>query len=601
MTEIRRVLQAAAWRLWAIHALRTFIITLSGAIVALMLALLAQRIFGLKIEWPGDWARLAGAALGLAAVLAAGWSFITRPKELRVARELDERADLRESLSTALVYAKSKDPWAQAVVETARAKAVGVRVKQAIPIAGPRFWPVPLALVLSLYVLYLTVPTLDVFGALKKRQQEELAQQQVQQVKAEVQKDQEQLKKLLEKAKIDVKDDEAAKEGAEQQQPQNPEQIRRTALKKLTSLQDKLNEQKNGEKAKALESLKEQMRQLKQPGPGPLDNLTKNLQKGDFQKARKDLEELQKQMADGNLSKEDQQKAQKQMEKLGDQLKQLAENKKEMEQKLEQAGMSKEQAQKSAKSPEELKKALEELKNLSEEEKQELMKRAMAQMSACKNCSNMGEAMSQAAQAMAKSGGMSQEAQEAMEKMAGQLSDAEMQQADMEATDAAMDEAMKQLSKLGGQCKGGKPGNCDGQGGDPGYSDCQGPWKAGESAGKFGKGSGGPGVSGGGMSPQGEDAPAVTEKKFAGSKQTQGPIIGVRMVQGDQVKGEAQAEFSQAVESSSKAATEAIVEQQVPRELQNAVKGYFGRLESKAKAQQAGAGAPKDHAEPAKK
>src|SRR4051812_28122023 len=180
MTEIRRVLQAAAWRLWAIHALRTFIITLSGAIVALMLTLLAQRIFGLRITWPGDWLRLGAAAVGLALIIAAFWSFITRPREHRVARELDERADLRESLSTALVYAKSKDPWAQAVVETARARAVGVKVARAIPITGPRFWPVPLALALSFAVLYWTVPTWDVLGVFKKRQQEELQQQQIQ-------------------------------------------------------------------------------------------------------------------------------------------------------------------------------------------------------------------------------------------------------------------------------------------------------------------------------------------------------------------------------------------------------------------------------------
>src|ERR1043165_4616506 len=117
MTEIQRVLSSAAWRLWAIAALRCFVVTLSGALVALMLLLIAQRIFGFQL--PGqieiratvpDWLKMGAAAIGLAAIVAAAWSLIARPRGLRVARELDERADLRETLSTALCYATSKDP-----------------------------------------------------------------------------------------------------------------------------------------------------------------------------------------------------------------------------------------------------------------------------------------------------------------------------------------------------------------------------------------------------------------------------------------------------------------------------------------------------------
>jgi hypothetical protein len=209
----------------------------------------------------------------------------------------------------------------------------------------------------------------------------------------------------------------------------------------------------------------------------------------------------------------------------------------------------------------------------------------------------MGQAMAQMAEGLSKAG-LSQDAEQAAEKLAGQLSEMELAKADLEAMDMAMDEAMKQLAKLGGQCKGGKCSGL-GEGDELKYSDCQGPWRAGDTAGKFGGGSGGPGISGGGMSPEEIDSPVAIEKKMAGSKQTAGPIIGTRLVYGDQVKGEARAEFSAAVESSSKAATEAIDQMLVPRELQPSVKHYFGRLEARAKSQQGGA--PKDHAEPAKK
>ena len=120
-------------------------------------------------------------------------------------------------------------------------------------------------------------------------------------------------------------------------------------------------------------------------------------------------------------------------------------------------------------------------------------------------------------------------------------------------------------------------GMCEGMG--------QGPWRAGETAGRFGNGSGGPG-QGNGMSPQGEDAPVSIEKTKAASKNTGGPIIGSRLVYGEQVKGESTAEFMEAVESSSKAATEAISDNLVRRELQGAVKHYFGRMEERARKSQ---------------
>ncbi|MEX2218077.1 MAG: hypothetical protein WD749_04890 [Phycisphaerales bacterium] len=582
MNEIRRVLSAAAWRLWLIRALRSFIVTLSGAIVAMMLLLVIQRTFGFALEWPGDWAMIAGLALGVAAVLALGWSALTRTRGLRVACELDERADLRESLSSALCFANSKDPWAAEVVRTARDKAVGVKVNQAIPITGPRFWPVPLALGLAMVVMVYTVPEWDVLGLFKKRQEQQQNQQRIQDVKAEIQKDHEKLQDLLNKAKVELGEDEA-KEGAEQKEIQNPEQIRRSALKKLTTMQEKLNELKQGEKSLQLEALKQQLRQLKQPGPGPMDNMAKSLQKGDFDNAQKDLEELQKQMAAGEMSPEQKQEMQEQLKKLADQMAKLAEERKDLEKKLEQAGMNKEQAKQAAKNPEALKKALEDLKEMSEEQKQELMKQAAAQNQACQNCQNMGQCMAQMAASMSKDG-MSQEGMEAGEKLAGQLSQMELAQADMEALELAMDEAMSQMAKLGGQCQGGEPGEGEGECEGNGIS----PWRAGDST-RMGNGSGGPGM-GNGMSPDEIDSPVTIEKKKAASKQTAGPIIGTRLVYGDQVKGESRAEFAAAVASSTQAATDAIEGMVVPRELHNSVKSYFGSLENKGKG-----------AEPAKK
>jgi hypothetical protein len=179
---------------------------------------------------------------------------------------------------------------------------------------------------------------------------------------------------------------------------------------------------------------------------------------------------------------------------------------------------------------------------------------------------------------MSQEGMQSSEGMEAMEQLAKELSEMEMMQADMENLDAALDEAKKQLSKLGeclgGQCQGDKDGECEG-------GPKIGAWKPGESR-KEGQGSGGPG-RGNGPSPDAQAADYQTEKKKADVKNVGGPTIGTRLVYGEQVKGQSTAEFAEAVAAAEAQASEDITNHQVPREYQDAVKTYFGRLQQKVK------------------
>jgi hypothetical protein len=594
VNEIRRVLKLAAWRLLVIDIFHTLAITLTAAMAALIVALLAERIFGLVISFPGDWEKLAAIAVGAGVLASITWSLIRRARGITVARELDERADLRESLSTAMCVEKSQDAWAKVVVENARERAMKVDVRRAIPYAAPRLWPVPFALVLSMVVLWFSVPRWDVLGMFKKAQAKQDEQNQITEVKAEIKQNDQKLEEMLKQAKIDLKADEATQEASDAKTPQTPEEIRRAAVKKLTSQVDKLAEMRQGDKAKQMDAIKQAMKQLKQPGPGPLEQLSKAMQKGDFAKAKEELDEANKQMASANMSPEDKAKAQEQMKKLAEQLDKLSKDKQELQKQLQQAGMDKDAAAKASKSPDELKKALDEMKNMSEAEKKELMKNALAQMAACKQCEGLGEKMSQMAQNSGKAG-MNEKAQEAMEAMEGQLSEMEQMGKDCEAAEAALDEAKGQLAKMAGKCQGNCPGgNCDGEG-ELAMSEKQSPWRAGESQGKFGNGQGGPGQSGGGAHHDNTDAPVgKVDKMKANNKDGGGPIIGSRLVYGDQVRGESQAEYTEAVEASSKAATEAIENMQVQKELQGTVKHYFGRLEAKAKAQQAAPAEKKD-------
>ncbi len=586
MNEIKRVLKLAAWRLFVLDLFRTLAITCSAAILALVGLLMAERIFGLEVSWPQNWTRAFAAAAGAAVVSAVLWSAIRRARGVAVARELDERANLRESLSTALCVARSEDAWAKVVVESARQKAVSVKVNQAIPYAAPKIWPLPFGMALSLLILWFSVPNLDVLGYFKNRQAAAAQKEEIKAVSNEVKVAEQKLEDLLKKAKVDLKEEETAKpDSPDANKPQTPDEMRRLAVKKLTSMTDKLNELKNGDKAKQLDAMKQMMKQIKQPGPGPLDELTKSMQKGDFGKAQQDLQELAKQMADSKMSEAQKEQAKQQMEKLAEQLAKMAQANEEMQKKLEQAGMSKEQAKQATTSPEALQKAMEQMKNMSEAEKKELMKQLQSKMAAMKQCQGMSESMQKMAKGASKSG-MSQQGQEAMEAMAAQLSDAEMMEKDMQSLDAAMDEAMRCMSSMAGKCN----GNCKGD--DLRYSDKESPWKAGDSEGRKGGGRGGPGQSGGSAAGSEKEAPVAIEKTKANTRQGVGPITGTRLVQGDQVRGESVAEFTAAVEAANKASTEAIETMQVRRELQDSVKHYFGRLEARVKAQQPATPAP---------
>jgi hypothetical protein len=578
MNEIRRVLQQASWRLLMIDLLRTLSVCMAGAVGALIVALFVERIFGVAIRFPGDWVRLALISAAAAGLVAIAWRLFRQHRGVALARELDERANLKETLSTAMCVAHSDDPWSRVVLETAREKAVGVNVKHAIPITAPRVWPLPFAMLLALVVLWFSIPRWDVLGLFNKRQI--AAQEQQSQIQA-TSESKEAIDKVMEKLKstgVEVKlDDDAAGEAGENQKPKSAEDIRRDAVKRLTQMTERLNAEKAGEKAQQMQALKDVMKQLKQPGPGPLDQLSKAMAQGDFQKAKEELGELAKQLGSDALSKEQKEQMQAQLQKLQDQMQKLADDRQQMEKQLEKAGLPKGDAQKLAKDPEALKKALEQLNNLTDEQKKQLMQKAMAQSSACKQCESMSESLSKMCQGMSQSG-MNGEGMEGMEGLAGQLSELEMAGMELESLDAASQEAMRQLAKMAGQCNG---GNCNNPG-EPGDGSCQSPWRAGDTANRPGNGSGGPG-QGNGMSPEEIDSPVSIEKTMAQSKNTGGPITGSRLVYGEQIRGESTADFAEAVESSAKAATEAIEGMQIRRELHGPVKRYFGRMEERAK------------------
>ncbi len=595
MTDIRRVLRLAAIRLWMLDTVRRWSVFAAALLGTILVGRIVEQVAGFTFEWtrvapfvpPGGFysaallvAVLAVYAVAAGLVLSGVWSLIRARKPAAVARALDERAGLKESLSTALYIERSNDPWSRAVVETASQKARGVNVPQAMPMESPKFWPVPVATTLGLVLVWLLMPKIDLSGKHAEQVAEIAKKQEIVAVKAEVQAQEKKLEDLLKKAKVEdaIADGENEGEG-ETPKEMDPEALRRTAVKKLTNVAEQLEKMKEDEKAPQIEALKEQLKQLRQPGRGPLNDFSRQLSRGDFNKAKAALDEMSKQLGDAAMPPEQKEELKKQLENMSKQMEKLADAETQVAKEMEKKGLDKksaeELAKKAAQGGEELKKALDQMKDMNEEQKQQMMEMAKSMMKACEQCSGMSESMSKMAKGMSQEG-MQQEGAEGMEKLAAELSEMELMESDMENLDAALDEAKKQLAEMG-KCLGGdsdKEGEGDGE---PKI----GSWKQGDSR-KIGTGSGAVG-RGDGPSPDAEAADYTTEKKKANVKTGGGPIIGQRLVYGEQIKGESKAQFADTVEASVAEASEAIESKQIPREYHDAVKSYFGRLQEKVK------------------
>lgn len=562
MPEIDRLLRRAALRLLLVRFARAVVVSVGVGVGILLLLRVAERLFAVPMDWGLAWAGV----MGIAVLGAAAWVVALRADRLAVAREVDERADLRESIGTALCVRERGDGWSRATVEHARGVSRRVVVRQLFPLTLHRSWPVPVVGAVLFLVLGL-LPQADLLSLLEtaqaeQRDQEEIAtaQQQVESAEKEVR---DALKDVpgLEDALSKADDPEAGK---------TPEEIRRESIKELTTLADKLNELQDSEKAKTLNELSDRMRQLTQPNAGPseLDEMVKAMQKGDFEGASKAMEKLAAKMQSGDLTDAQTRELAAQMQKLADQMKAVAAQQSALENQLAKMGLDKALAS----NPQALQKALQNAQNLTAQQREQLMKAAQACQNASKSCQGMAGACQNAADSLAKGGSGMQ----GMNELAGQLSAAEMLQQEMAGLKAAQGVLTAQLTTLG-QCQGGS-------------SDMMDIYKRLTASAGMGAGAGkgvGPGAgrsgTGGGPAPDPLTTPySLNTDRAKTNFDPETPIIGETLVRGTQVRGEASQELREAVHASSEAAAEAIETKAIPREYHDAIKHYFGNLEKES-------------------
>lgn len=575
MDDIRSILQRGARRLFVIDLIGTLVFSAFIVLCALVGLRIAQKLLPtFEIDWV-----LAG-LIGLGATMAIALiaSFIRKPNEDQVARTIDERAGLRESISTALCVDENQDSWSKAIVGDASDRARRVIIRDTLPIEAPKRSYLPVIAALALLGIW-WIPGTDVMGLLAKKEQEQANQAQIEEVKAEVNNTKDLIAEIKAKTGVDMESfgDETAPElTPESTEFVDPEEIARSAIKELTTLSDKLEEQRNSEEGAAFDALKDMARQLSAPKDGPMTEMARAMARGDFAEAKKQLEEMAEAVKSGEMSEEQKQQASEQLEAMKQSLEQMAENRQSLEEQLKAAGLSEQQAQQLATDPEALKKALQEA-GASEEQAQQLSQAAQAQQKASDAASSMAQSMGQMAAGMQQNN--PDQMSQGLDSMSGQLSNMEMMQAEMNALDQAMGECQGQLAKLG-ECSGGGGG---GQGfGEDAKWGGTGQFSEGNSQG-FGSGSGGPG-QGMGQAPDAQASDFMLKKERAEVNTTDdGPVIASTMVQGTQIKGESTATFSNAVQSATTQAAEAIETKRVPRKHENAVQNYFGKLDNEAK------------------
>lgn len=594
MGQITNVLRRAGWRLGVARFIEALIVLSTTALGLALLARVVQQVFTVSVPW---WTVLA-VAPGAVVVLALAWSLARRQGEAAVARRVDEGADLRETLSTALSMRGSSDPWAMNVLESAEQKAKVVDVTRAVPITAPRWWPSPLVAALVLLVAWLVVPPMDVLGRGAVAKKEQAKQEQIDQAKVQsesaVAKVAEALKRF---------DPEAGKDKTPLELPKNaevkPDDIRRAAVKSLTNLKDRLEAVRNNPQMQSAQQTLDKLKQLRTPGQGPLGEVSRDLAKGDFKSASEALQKLAEKLDSKALTPKEMEDLKKQLESMAKQLADLAKDKSALEQKLAQMGMDPKLAQDPKALEAAMKAGAEASKHLTEAQKQQLQQMAQAMQQASQACQNMSQSMQQAAGACDKNG-MSPQGQQAMSQMASQMGDMQAAAQDLASVQAGLAEAKFQMSQMSSSM-----GQCD----NPGMGACQngmmgtGRFSEGDSTLAQGNGQGGPGQGNGGSMGEAPAQETWQQRKFKTTNTGQGPIIGSSMVEGESIKGEAKAAFQSAVEAAEAAASEALESNVVERQYHGPLKHYTAALAGRAGSKPApasGTPAPEAPANPPK-
>lgn len=523
----------------------------AAGVIAVIVAL-TEQLFALSIVSDVRlWVFFGAAAVSILVL----W-LVNQPNRMQASLLLDERLRLRERFSTALAFADSKDPFAQAACNEARARAERMELAGHFPIRPSRCWLYAASAWIFAGAIVLFMPQKDLLGFLRKQDEQKEQVKKIEQAKAEI-------KEAATPVRLAVSQlgkpelAEALSKLEEMPKDAKPEDIKREAIRALGDLSEQIKKMQSSAQLETAELMQKMFKQLRASSDMFSQKMVQALATGNFAEASNLLDQMRKELEESKLTEEQRKALGEQLQNLAKQIQQLAQKNEELEKELEKLGLDKNLAKMDEK---QLREAMQK-QGLSSEKVEELLKKAAACRSASNRCSRLGDAM---ASCGAGSEGLSGDE---LGALMDQLDELQATKEQLMMMQASLNEIGRCMGYLG-------EGMCEGLGG-------MGPFKEGFAQ-KYGAGTGGPGM---GYGPVGIDESGQTsdKKTRVENKGGEGPMVASWYFKGTQVKGEAKREFSEVVQAGRDSAAEAISENEIPRKYEDAVKSYFGQLEEAGK------------------
>ncbi len=592
MDILERQVRRAQYRLWLNRWLGQFGWMLSFAAMAWIVLWIAVRV--LALQWPMGIIALAGLAAAFVGSLV--WLLLTRDDALAAAAELDKAAGLRERVSTCIAVGRPDDPFAAAVVADAARAVTGLTPRRFLPLRWPGSMSLS-GLVLVVALLSLLLPEFDLFKDKDEKSSE--ARAALASRASAITKPLATIDQIARETGVEAGNEEEKTNAPKDLRADDPDFKRREGLKKLMRAQDALEKKVNEERFQALREAKKRLRHVgEETDPkSELAELIDNLSAGDFDKAQESVKKVQEELAkrarEGKVDAEQMKKMQEQMQKLAEQIKQASQTQdqqqqQQMQRQLENAGMTAEDAKRvletlAKKDPKQLEKLAKEMaerlkqSGMTEEKMKEMLEKLQqqqkAQQKASQQCNKMGEKMGQCAKAM-KDGDMQQAMQE-LGEAGEQLSEMEqLEQAlnDLENKLSELDQAGQDLEDFDPSQDDLKCDQCDGSGFRADGAPCP-KCNPNNQNGQGGRG------RGAGPRDRDDNVETATKNEKARTKQGRGgSIVGQQFVKGQQLKGESNADFEEAISAAEIEATDAVNRDRIPRKYRGSVKRFFDRI-----------------------
>ena len=489
------------------------------------------------------WFPVAG-GLSAGAVVAAWFTQRRRrPSELEVASLIDERLGLQDRLSNAWQAAGMQGPVPRLVVAEGVAAARDPRVREALgrrfTVRSPRrAWIAPL--LAGLVAGLLQLPQADLLAADPvaepdraavdaARQEATAAMASVAEVLADAPELAEHLGDLA---------DELALPEELAADLEDPESLRREAIKRLTRTNERLEQLLSGEQATAMKRLASMMDEL-EAGSGPAGDLASAMRQGDFAAAAEAVEKMLDQLSSGAMDPADAERLAADLQSLAEQLERLAEQQDAMARRLLEAGLDPQLAS----NPRAMQQAIEQSSALNQQQKQQLMQQMQSMQQASEMASQLGGACRSLGQAMAQGG----QAGSGAAGLSEQLSALEATQQMLAQAQSMLARGQSQCQGMGGSMAGMQPGSGGGRGPGGGANDVQ-------------------------------AAAGRTIEQRAEALMREGEVIARMLVDGEPITGESKAVLREAVRVAGASVDDAVEQSPLPRRYHESLKHYFGRL-----------------------